>query len=112
MPAKPGIVEVDNRWVRPVDQHVARMQVGLDQAERASRLAIANECGVQPVPRNEAACRIRRGRIWHGPRTGPERFGPHQPIGVERVPPEPGGWRPAGRPVTHRRYDGANAREV
>ena len=53
MPAKPGIVEVDNRGLRPFDEHVARMQVGMDQAERASRLAIAGQCRVQPLPRAE-----------------------------------------------------------
>ena len=29
VPAKPGIVEVDHRCLRPADQHVARMQVGM-----------------------------------------------------------------------------------
>ena len=112
MPAKPGIVEVDNRGVRPVDQHVARMQVGMDQAERASRLAIAGQCRVQPVPRAEKHVAFGGGEYGMVPERAPERFRPHQPIGIERVPLESGGRCPACRLVMHRRHDGANVREV
>ena len=42
VPAKPGIVEVDNRWVRPFISTLRGCRSAWDQAERASRLAIAN----------------------------------------------------------------------
>jgi hypothetical protein len=105
MPAKPRIVEVDHRGARSVDQHVARMQVCVDQAERGSWLAIAGQCRMQSVPRAEKPLAFDGGEYG----IVLERFRPHQPIGIECVPLESGGRCPACRLVMHRRHDGANA---
>lgn len=47
-----------------------------------------------------------------GPERAPERLGSHQPVGIERVPPEPDGWYPAARLVVHRCHDRASLSKV
>ena len=84
----------------------------MDQAECAGGFAIARQRRMQPVPHAEQHVALGGGEYRVVPERAPERFGSHQPVGIERVAPEPGRRCPAGRLVVHGRHNGAKALEV
>ena len=111
MPAIACVVEVDDGQPVAVDDDVARMHVGVDQAVGVRLPAQAAQQVVHALPDIEEKAPLGGRERPMLPELTPMRRHPHQPIAIERVALEPR-WRLPGAGLhVHRRGDGAELLE-